>query len=476
MNINFAEFIRKYINSKNEYDTDDSENKKVSIGGIDDMTSIKWALAHQNYDYDVENMTFKEGKFKGVKFFDRNPKRGDFCIDITEDTIRFCIESGINCFFVGFESYDGFRDIANRYMIPIEATEEIVTDFFEKYRFVGDVFRYVKRAITSVSPEYGNLVKSVKCSCCGNEITGENYNVDGNYICEHCFRSMYRHCDKCGNFYLLDKTKPFETLCPTCAKREYVLPYHRYSPPIDFCGSNLNNTVPYLGVELEVDDGGENDKTVKQLMKLINPKDKIFMYCMHDGSLSDGFEIITQPATLKYHTSIKGMYEQVFNLLLKKGYLSHDTTTCGIHVHFNRDFYADNEELYITRLLYLVDKFWDEIVRFSRRNQRRLDRYSKKVDISIKDYYRRSNKSGNHDFHYYAVNLANENTIEFRMFKGSLNIDTFMATLQFVHNCIMCAKEKNAEEIQSMKFEELITGRCCKAYWKNRKDRFNTEE
>ena len=297
--------------------------------------------------------------------------------------------------------------------------------------------------------------------------------------CSECRTEVFekaKSCPKCGNRFKVDEPNKNEKLCPNCVKRDYVLPYHQYYPHLEFYGNNLNNTVPYLGIELEVDEGGERDIIVRHIMNIINPENKFFIYCSHDGSLDEGFEIITQPATLKYHISIKDKYETMFQYLLGKGYLSHDTTTCGIHVHFNRDFYKDNEELYITRLLYLVDKFWDDIVKFSRRNQRKLNRYSKKVDIPIKDYINESNKKKNHDFHYYAVNLSNENTIEFRMFKGSLNINTFIATLQFVNNCIMCAKEKTGEEIQHMEFEDLITGRACKNYWNTRKNRINTEE
>lgn len=166
----------------------------------------------------------------------------------------------------------------------------------------------------------------------------------------------------------------------------------------------------------------------------------------------------------------------MFDTLIKDGYVSHDSTTCGLHVHFNRNFYADDEELYITRLLYIIDKFWDDVVRISRRNQRRMERYTRKIDMTANDYIRRTNKSGDHDYHYYAVNLINQNTIEFRMFRGTLKIETFMATLQFVNNCIIAAKTKSAEEIQHMEFEELITGRTLTSYWKKRKGLSDTEE
>lgn len=450
-------------------------------GGNNCMFYIKDALCAYCEDYDADTMEFKSGKFNGVKFCDRLAETGDFCIDVINNRILLCVESAGagwlgNGYFVGFEQPNTIRDIRNKQIIPINATNEIIMDFLDSNTFIGNCYLYTKRTIKKTHPNFEAYIKTELCKECGMPIKeSSSYNIEGKYICEDCFEEKYSICDRCGKIFKIEENNK-DSLCPSCAKREYVLPYHRYAPEINFYGNNYNNSVPYLGVELEVDEGGESDRTVKQLMKIVNSSDRIFAYCMHDGSLHEGFEIITQPATLKYHTSIKGMYEQAFKFLLKKGYLSHDTATCGIHVHFNRDFYSENEELYITRLLYLVDKFWDEIVKFSRRNQRRIDRYSKKVDVNIHDYYKRSNKSGDHDYHYYAVNLANQNTIEFRMFKGSLNIDTFMATLQFVHNCIVCAKEKTAEEIQQMEFEELITGRACKTYWKTRKNRINTEE
>lgn len=457
-------------------------NTSNTVGGNTSMEHISKALSILNCGYNDVTMEFTDGEYAGIKFFDKLAEKGDFCIDVYNRSILLCVESaadswGGNPYFVGFGEPTIVSDVSSRYIIPIEVNGTFIVKYLESNPFIGDAYLYAKNAIEHKYHNYVSCVKTKICSNCGEPIGSScSYVVDNSIICEECYRTLYKQCERCGTFFRVNDANKKETLCPDCAKREYVLPYHRYTPPIDFCGSNHNNTVPYLGVELEVDEGGESNRNVKQLMKLVNPKDKMFVYCMHDGSLREGFEIITQPATLKYHTSIKGVYEKMFEFLLKKGYLSHDTATCGIHIHFNRNFYEENEELYITRLLYLVDKFWDEIVRFSRRNQRRLDRYSKKVDINPKDYYKWSNKSGNHDYHYYAVNLANENTIEFRMFKGSLNINTFMATLQFVHNCIICAKEKTAEEIQHMEFEELITGRACKAYWKNRKDRVNTEE
>ena len=444
------------------------------------MNFIKHALANYPEQYDLDTMTITTGKFQGFKFFDRIPEYADFCIDIVTEEIILCIHKPggfLDGYFLGNKKTNDCFSISISRTIPVNPEEKVVKYFLDNNTFTGFAYTQVFSIIQRYFPAFLKHIKTEICSCCGDKINNlDEYKVDGKIICLKCFYELYKTCERCGDTFKIEENNKEESLCPRCAKRDFVLPYHRYSPPIEFFGNNKGNNIPYLGVELEVDEGGEYDKTVKKLMGILNTENKIFAYCMHDGSLNDGFEIITQPATLDYHKQNIELYKNTFNYLIKCGYLSHDTSTCGIHVHFNRDFYRDNEELYITRLLYLVDKFWDEIVKFSRRNQRRIDRYSKKVDISPQEYYKKSNKSENHDYHYYAVNISNQNTIEFRMFKGSLNINTFIATLQFVNNCIVCARERSAEEIQSMDFEELITGRCCKNYWKTRKDKFNTEE
>ena len=315
------------------------------------------------------------------------------------------------------------------------------------------------------------------CADCGTVCFGRKFTVNNNTICEDCRRANYFTCECCENIEHIKNREENSRyqLCKQCQKREFILPYHKFAPPLKFYKTKRDEPL-FLGVELEVDEGGERDENAKKVMSIINKQDELFAYCMRDGSLNNGFEIITQPATLKAHYKKKEDYEKCFDKLLKMGYLSHDTTTCGIHVHFNRDYFADNEELNITKLLYLINKFWNEIVIFSRRNERRLDRYAKKIPTSADRYIRQTNKSNIHEHHYYSLNLSNENTIEFRMFKGSLNLETFFAVLQFVRNIIVVAKNKTTEELQELTFNDLIVGKECKSYWKIRSRYNNTEE
>ena len=328
-------------------------------------------------------------------------------------------------------------------------------------------------------PEIVNAISMPTCDCCGKKITNPIRVGDKKY-CRKCYNDMFVQCSRCGSNELrvnATETRDGGYLCKDCGKYHFITAYHRYYPKIKFFGNNHSNAVPYLGFELEVDEGGESDRNCTKLMKDINKPDEIFAYCSHDGSLSDGFEIITQPASMEYHNSIKDVYAKSFSNLKKNGYMSHDTTTCGFHVHFNRSYYGENEKACIRKLLFMTEKFWNELVLFARRPEHRMERYAKKIEpMEITDYMRRADKSGSHEFHYYAINLANYDTIEFRMFRGSLNVNTVIATLQLVNNMVVASKEKTLEEIKAMKFEDLLTTRIQKAYWKRHSALPDTEE
>ena len=328
-------------------------------------------------------------------------------------------------------------------------------------------------------PEIVNAISMPTCDCCGEKIASPIRIGDKKY-CRRCYENMFVRCSRCGSNELREnatETRDGGYLCKDCGKYHFITAYHHYYPKVKFFGNNHSNTVPYLGFELEVDEGGESDRNCTKLMKDINKPDEIFAYCSHDGSLSDGFEIITQPASMEYHNSIKDVYAKSFSNLKKIGYMSHDTTTCGFHVHFNRSYYGENEKACIRKLLFMTEKFWNELVLFARRPEHRMERYAKKIEpMEITDYMRRADKSGSHEFHYYAVNLANYDTIEFRMFRGSLNVNTVIATLQLVNNMVVASKEKTLEEIKAMKFEDLLTTRVQKAYWKRHSALPDTEE
>ena len=237
-------------------------------------------------------------------------------------------------------------------------------------------------------------------------------------------------------------------------KPEYI---HHYMSDED------KDTTLLLGAEIEVDCGGESEEHAKNVLEIIcgvNPdnnsealEDK--MYCTHDGSLKNGIEFDTMPCSLEYHKK-EMKYKEMFKYLDEHGYKAHDTTTCGLHIHADRNYLGKSElvqQLTISKILYILEKFNDEICVIARRG----NSYSKfvgngKDEKSIIELY---GKYKNQDKHV-ALNLKHKESIEFRCFKGTLKYDTFILTLEFVQNIIDYAKSINIEEVEKMKWSDLM--------------------
>lgn len=268
------------------------------------------------------------------------------------------------------------------------------------------------------------------------------------------------HPDMISNIDMnIDWFNNFGSYFSTNTKRrvkENIKPYN-YTPD-EFIFSKLERDVDnplFLGAEIEVDKGGEDDDNAKYVIDNLEN-----CYVVHDGSLRDGFEIVTHPATLDYHKQMN--YIEVFKELVNRDYKSHDTTTCGLHIHFNRDYLSTNktiQDLCITKILFLLEKYSDNVERIARRSS---NKYSNKIkrekeDDSLLDLLYKAKCGGVYNSaKYNSVNLLHGKTVELRMFKGTLKYETYMATLEFVKNLVDISKQIPLEDIQQVTFEEII--------------------
>ena len=214
----------------------------------------------------------------------------------------------------------------------------------------------------------------------------------------------------------------------------------------------------YLGVELEVDKGGESEIVSDYITDKLGGEN---CYVMHDGSLSDGLEITTFPCSLNYHKSL--CYKELFKDLVRKGYKSHNTTTCGLHVHVDRKYLGKTNteiDLTIAKILYLMEKHWDNVGIIARRkNSNYANRYGEEYtnkDSSLFNVLTVAKMDAMQGYKYRALNLIHENSIEFRLFKGTLKYESFIATLEFVSNLVNIAKDTTIDNINSITFDEIL--------------------
>ena len=206
-----------------------------------------------------------------------------------------------------------------------------------------------------------------------------------------------------------------------------------------------------------MDGAGECDDKAN-IIRDIGNREHCHIYIKHDGSLDDGLEIVTHPMTLTYHMS--GMpWRDTLREAVSLGYLSHQAGTCGLHVHVNRDSLGSTrqqQEDTIARILFLVETFWNELLRFSRRTQDQLDhwaaRYGRKDEPKEILYNAKYSSK-----RYTCVNLMPSDTIEFRIFRGALKYNTLIATLQLVETICDVAYALSDDEIKGMTWTEFVS-------------------
>lgn len=229
-----------------------------------------------------------------------------------------------------------------------------------------------------------------------------------------------------------------------------------------FMPGESEDTTLLLGAEIEV--GGnnhvtsDNDKnsTVKKCIQIMNGSDsdeENFIYSTHDSTVQIEFD--TMPCSLEFHKN-KMNYREMFEYLDKEGYKGHDCETAGLHIHANRSYLGKSrisQELVISKILYILEKFNDEICVIARRD----NNYSefageKQNEDSIVELYSKYKYKGKRA----ALNLQHKDTIEFRMFKSTLKYETFILTLEFVKDIIDYAKSVDIEEIELAKWSDLM--------------------
>lgn len=343
-----------------------------------------------------------------------------------------------------------------------------------RYIKCEDCNTYTRRARASLAPD-GKWYCSthirehfIKCSWCGKWKTPDSltHGPDDNKICDECFVSA-AHGTKWGEDGSVIGHYP-----PSGVNNYSYKPTSIFYP-------NKNTNGLYLGIELEVDGGHNPNTTADHVNHVLG-----ITYAKHDGSLgANGIEFVSHPATIDYFNSHKDRFTKSMEYLRRRGYSSHSAGTCGLHVHvssFPLIYESDNG---IEKLLYLQDKFWEKLFLFSRRDSNTANRWAKRISIAREASsnhvdsntriaaLKKSKDSAKNNGRYQCINLQNRHTVEFRLMRGTLNVDTFMATLQLISNLCELVMAKTMDEICALTWEDIISYHDyteLKGYWESR--------
>jgi hypothetical protein len=265
------------------------------------------------------------------------------------------------------------------------------------------------------------------CESCAEGLTqcancSEWHDTGGDY-CFQCASSMH-DCARCGGTFHRDNL--YDTvagyLCYSCerARLDEAAPIKRWDwRPEEFAKHGDGGLYFGLEIEAEVQDDYTNEYAEMLLDQFSGYFSRTGTYFQHDGSLNNGFEVVTMPSTLSYFRG-SGL-DKVLAHMRKDGCRSHNTSTCGLHVHVDNTTIDRGHAERINYVVHRLQSFMEVVARRTRSNWAR---------------YKTPEFSTYNEEKYEAVNFMHRNSIELRIFKGTLNWDTILATVSFV-GCVV---------------------------------------
>jgi hypothetical protein len=297
------------------------------------------------------------------------------------------------------------------------------------------------------------------CECNAAECTDctaihDTYNSDAivvnhyDRVCEEC-AGNYNWCDNHEEYYRDE--------CSDCeSERSDLIHDYSFRPEPQFFivrkdGSTASTSFGFghqtvTGFELEMEASECDLHEGAELASSIYDK---WCYLKHDGSLNDGFEMVSHPLSREFITEHFPWHR--LSELSALGMRSANTRTCGLHVHINKDFFQKNP----TTMYRFMSMFYRNAEQWKKIAGRSESSYASWSEYELERMldYTKGMAVGAHvrnNDRYVALNLQNRNTIELRFFKGTLRPQTFIARLEAAHAVAEYAyTTRNAVSIKS---------------------------
>ena len=284
-------------------------------------------------------------------------------------------------------------------------------------------------------------------------------NDRGEYWCAGCLDDAY-FCDDCDE-YNADG-------CDRCSEDMHngqrIIHDYSYRPDAIFHSTDKNERL-YFGLEIEVEAKVNKSASAMHAYQL---EGLDLAYLKNDGSLENGFEIVTHPMS---HDFFKNEATELWTILEDlrtkpdMRVKSWDTRTCGLHIHISRTGF--NGGAHMHRFLNLVYSNPDFYSTLAGRNS---DQWAKFTDIYQAEYKRNGDgeriwdedgyvidrkrtfmhkldTSRNSD-RYSAVNTNNAATLEMRIFRGTVNGETIKAQLDLAHASVEYTRTLTVQDVR----------------------------
>ena len=137
-------------------------------------------------------------------------------------------------------------------------------------------------------------------------------------------------------------------------------------------------------------------------------------------------EFVTHPCTPQFHLSNID-YDKFFKRV--QGLNGKSTANSGLHIHVNRNFFKGENE--IAKIIRFVENNFDTLMFFACRTDED-NKWCRKYGLKVKELPQIYAEAKSVNEKYRSINLCPSDTVEFRMFRSTQDVERVHAYIQFV--------------------------------------------
>lgn len=297
----------------------------------------------------------------------------------------------------------------------------------------------------SCTTNYANF-----CNRCEEHSSGSTAYISdrGDYWCEWCTSDNAEYCDECDNYYADG--------CTDCSMEPDTIHDYSYRPDLIFHTTDKDERL-FFGMEIELECRNGRYDPADYAGRL---EEYDLAYLKSDGSLNDGFEIVTHPMT---HDFFKNEATEFWNTVavLRDRYrvMTWGTGTAGIHIHISRTGFKGGPHMHrFLNLVYSNEKLYSTIA------GRESSRWAKfdDVDTAVRNgqdeegytQYKRFRSfkhkilDGRNTDRYSAVNTQNRDTLELRIFKSTTKPERIKAYMDLAHASVEYTRNLTLQQVK----------------------------
>lgn len=279
--------------------------------------------------------------------------------------------------------------------------------------------------------------------------------------CEMCESQRYR-CPDCK------KVHEPGVRCD-CVARGFVMNWD-YKPRFTYFladGEKNDRRKLFTGIELEVSLPPTGHNLTGRMSARCSRHPAL--YTVHDGSIQrghtqgwSGFEIVSHPFSQEFWASdLRAELEQITGELKANDAQAWDAESCGFHIHISRRAFTD-AQLYKVLHLLMRNRRWT--MRFAQRRPNKwFEKYSSltKEGNSTAELVHKAQRFQrmSRDERYVGINTTNTKDIEFRFFRGSLNMAVIEMNLELIWALHAWAQTAALRSVTTTMFEKWVQTR-----------------